>query len=269
MILSLVAAASLASQSPAAATADPSILADASEAIQDGRLEEAKLLIGRAMSEGFSGATVERLMANLAFASGNYDEAVGLFQQLVRSPAKRPSDCEKGAISALKVGRITDAKPLADCAIGATSASWRAWNARGVVADVTRDWRMADECYSRAHQLAPQEARVINNQGWSKLLRGDWAAAVPLFERAATLDTKSNRIANNLELAKAALAADLPQRRVGESDREWAIRLNDAGVAAELLGETKRAVAAFTQALDASPAWYDRASNNLKTLSKD
>jgi hypothetical protein len=42
--------------------------------------------------------------------------------------------------------------------------------------------------------------------------------------------------------------------------------LNDAGVAAEMLGQKKRAVAAFTQALDASPIWYDRASNNLKAL---
>jgi hypothetical protein len=86
---------------------------------------------------------------------------------------------------------------------------------------------------------------------------------------AVSLDPKSRRIANNLELAKAALGADLPRRRAGESDRDWAVRLNDAGVAAELLGERKRAVAAFTRALDASPAWYDRASNNLKRLSQN
>ena len=123
--------------------------------------------------------------------------------------------------------------------------------------------------YARAHQLAPDEARVINNQGWSKLLRGEWAAAIPFLEQAASLDSKSERIANNLELAKAALAADLPRRRAGEPDQDWAARLNDAGVAAELLGDTKRAVAAFTQALEASPVWYDRASNNLKALSQN
>jgi hypothetical protein len=47
------------------------------------------------------------------------------------------------------------------------------------------------------------------------------------------------------------------------------VRLNDAGVAAQLLGDRKRAIAAFTQALDASPVWYDRASNNLKQLSQN
>jgi Flp pilus assembly protein TadD len=107
---------------------------------------------------------------------------------------------------------------------------------------------------------------VINNQGWSMLLRGDWASAIPLFEQAVLLDGKSRRIADNLELARAALSADLPKRRADEDGHDWAARLNDAGVAAEMLGQKKRAVAAFTQALDASPIWYDRASNNLKAL---
>jgi hypothetical protein len=87
---------------------------------------------------------------------------------------------------------------------------------------------------------------------------------VGLFEKAAPRDPKSSRIANNLELARAALASDLPKRRPGEDDRAWAARLNDAGVAALLLGDKQRAVAAFAQALEASGSWYDRAANNLK-----
>jgi hypothetical protein len=75
------------------------------------------------------------------------------------------------------------------------------------------------------------------------------------------------RILNNLELARSALAADLPRRRVEESDTDWAQRLNDAGVAAQLLGDNRRALAAFTRALEASPVWYERASDNLEAIS--
>jgi len=269
MILGLVAAASVAAQPLPTATVDPSILKDASHAILGGRLEEAKLIIARAVAAGVTGPPVERVTADLAFASGDYSQALGIYQRLVASSAKQAGDCTKGAISALEVGRVTEAKPLVECAVSAPHASWRAWNARGVLADFTNDWATADESYARAHQLAPNEARIVNNQGWSKLLRGEWAAAIPFLQEAATLDGKSRRIANNLELAKAALAADLPRRRSGEPDQDWAARLNDAGVAAELLGDRKRAVAAFTQALDASPVWYDRASNNLKALSQN
>ena len=107
---------------------------------------------------------------------------------------------------------------------------------------------------------------MVNNQGWSLLLRGDWRRAETVFERAAALDPRSKRIASNLELARAALASDLPQRRAGESEHDWAARLNDAGVAAKVLGDRTRAIAAFTQALEVSGSWYTRAANNLEAL---
>ena len=269
MIVSLLAAASVAAQPAPATPPDPAILRDAARAIDGGRVKEAKLLIARAVSQGLRGAPIERLTADVAFASGNYLQALVGYQQLAESSDKRIADCEKGATAALELGRIEDAKPLVECAVSPPDASWRAWNERGVLADLMHDWTTADESYARAIKLAPKEARIVNNRGWSKLLRGDWAGAVPQFEQAASLDRKSSRIANNLELAKAALAADLPRRRAAETDRDWAARLNDAGVAAELLGDRKRAIAAFTQALEASPVWYDRASNNLKALSQN
>jgi Flp pilus assembly protein TadD len=106
----------------------------------------------------------------------------------------------------------------------------------------------------------------VNNLGWSHLLRGNWKEALSLFEKAVALDPKSNRAANNLELARSALAAELPNRRAGESDSSWAARLNDAGVAAAILGDKGRATAAFSQALDVSGTWYVRAANNLEAF---
>ena len=279
-MLALVAAASLAAHAPHAAAApasapvpaaaalapDPTILKDAAHAIDAGRLEEAKLIIARAVTAGFRGAPIERLTADLAFASGNYLQAWSQYNHLAGLPDTQEGDCEKGAIAALELLRAADAQPLVDCAVKFPNASWRAWNARGVLADMQQDWATADDSYARARQLAPGEANIVNNQGWSKLLRGDWAGALPLFEDAAALDSMSTRIGNNLELVHAALAADLPARRTGETNAEWAARLNDAGVAAELIGDKQRAVAAFTQALDANPVWYDRASNNLAAL---
>lgn len=269
MILALLAAAALTNQSPPATAADESILRDAAHAIEAGRLEEARLIIARAISLGFRGPRIERLTADLSFASGNYLPAMIAYQHLTASSEKRAADCERGAISALQLGRVEDAEPFVECAVKAPSASWRAWNASGVFADLKQDWRAADQSFARAHKLAPKEAEVINNQGWSMLLRGDWASAVPYFEEAAAIDPKSERVANNLELARAALGADLPKRRPGESGEDWAKRLNDAGVAAEMLGDKKRAIAAFTQAIDASPIWYDRASNNLKAVDQN
>ena len=122
--------------------------------------------------------------------------------------------------------------------------------------------------FRKAARLRPAEPSLLNNQGWSYLLRGQWSHARGCFQQAAKLDPKSVRIANNLELAEASLSERLPGRRQGESDRSWAARLNDAGVAAQLLGDRKRAIAAFTQALEASGTWYSLAGNNLEAANE-
>jgi len=186
------------------------------------------------------------------------------YQQLF---AIAPGDsliAERAGISALKLGKVDLAAVLIAHATRPSNASWRAWRRKIACSTGRSGASGADEAYAKAAALAPGEAEVLNNQGWSRLLRGDWSRAADLFEQAAAKDPHSERIANNLELARAALASELPRRRPGEDDRAWAARLNDAGVAAQLLGDKQRAVAAFSQALEASGRWYDRAANNLK-----
>jgi len=264
MIASILLAASVASASPAATAPPAPALSEIQHALAAGRIEQARLMIGRAVAGGASGPQLERLLADLAFASGKNEDALPRYLQL---SAADPTDsllAERAAITALRLNNLPVAQLLAVRATSAPAATWRAWNVRGVVADLEQDWPAADEAYAKASALAPGEAEPVNNRGWSKLLRGDWSAALALFERAAARDPGSARIANNLELARSALASELPKRRAGEDDRAWAARLNDAGIAAELLGDRQRAIAAFTQALEASGSWYERAANNLQ-----
>jgi Flp pilus assembly protein TadD len=268
MIVPLLLALSAASAKPAAtpvAVAEPPVeLSDIDQAIRVGRLEQAQIMIGRAMAGDQKGAHIDLILADLAFAQAKYDEALVRYKALL---AVAPDDAmllERAGISALKAGQADAAIDFLNRATKSPGASWRAWNARGVAADFQRDWTTADAAYAKAASLVPGEAEVVNNRGWSLILRGDWSKAVGFFEQAAISDPKSQRIANNLELARAALATDLPRRRAGEEDQDWAARLNDAGVAARLLGDKARAVAAFSQALEARGSWYERAANNLK-----
>ena len=249
---------------PAATVPPAPALSDIEQAVSAGRLEQARLMAGRAITAGVKGPQLDKILADLAFASGKYDEAFVRYQQLFGIAPGDSMLAERAGISALKLGKVDLAAVYITHATKSSSTSWRAWNARGVIADLRQDWNAADQAYAKAATLAPGEGEILNNQGWSQLLRGDWSKAAILFDQAAALDPKNDRIANNLELARAALASDLPRRRPGEDDQAWAARLNDAGVAAQLLGNRKRAVAAFTQALEASGRWYDRAANNLK-----
>ena len=73
MIASLLIAAAV-----AAAPADPATLSDAARAIEAGRLEQARAMIGRAVAAGAGGPSIDRLLADLAFASGKDAEARAL-----------------------------------------------------------------------------------------------------------------------------------------------------------------------------------------------
>ena len=265
MISAMLIAASV-SAAPAPPLNAHQLLSDAQHAVLEDRLEQASLMVARAMTAGATGPELARVLANLAFAKGNYQEALVRYQSLVGKAPNNSFFLERAGLSALNLGDAKRAAPFLVRATALPHCSWRAWNALGVLADMDHDWSSADTAYARAARLGPDRAEPVANHGWSLLLRGKWQDAVPLLEEAANMDPHSKRIADDLELAREALASDLPTRRVGESDSDWASRLNDAGVAAAILGDKPRATAAFTQALEASGTWYARAANNLESL---
>jgi len=266
MIHSLLAAVTLlvADGSPAAQP-----LSEAAHALEAGRVQQARTMIATAVKAGAEGPAVDRLLADLAFASGDFAGALGRYRLLLVSNRLEPKLYESAGVAALKIRDITQAQRLLAKATSFPGASWRAWNARAAAADWQRDWDEADAAYAKAMALAPQRAEVLNNMGWSKLVRGEWREAAALLERAVELDPKAQRVRDNLELAQAAITEALPERRAGESDTDWAARLNDAGVIAGLQGNHKKAIAAFAQAIDARSQWFERAANNLKLAESD
>lgn len=263
MTLALLAAAALAAADPVPAPAPTQPLSEAAHALQAGRIDQARLMIANAVKAGADGAVLHRLLADLAFASGDFEVALARYEPLL---AANPNDAllyERAGIAEIRTGDVARAALLLGKATSLPTASWRAWNALGVAADFRRDWALADAAYARAAELAPNRAEVLNNLGWSLLVRGRWSEAVEPLERAAALDPKGRRIAANLELARAAVSEQLPERRAGERGSDWAARLNDAGMIARVQGDNRKAVAAFARAIEVRSQWFERAANNL------
>jgi Flp pilus assembly protein TadD len=272
MIFGLALALALADPVPAAPPPQPAAassaisLSEAGRAIAAGRLDQAKQMLGVAVAAGARGEPVDRLLADLAFARGENELALSFYKALLEAHPDDGLLLERGGIAALRLGRTAEATALLDRATRLPGAGWRAWNARGAAADRQGRWDEADAAYARAAALDPKRAEVPNNQGWSLMLRGRWADALAAFNRAVAIDPNLPRLANNLELARAAVGAELPGRLQGESDDAYASRLNDAGVVAAAAGQPKRAEAAFAQAIELRSRWYARAADNLAEL---
>jgi len=241
-------------------------LTEVGRAISAGRLDQARSMLATAMAAGAKGEPVDRLLADLAMARGEDAQALAMYRQLLASHPDETLLLERAGIASLRLGQLAEATSLLDRATSQPNAGWRAWNGRGVAADRQSRWEEADAAYARASELDPLRPEIANNQGWSLMLRGRWQEAVSAFERAAAIDPKLPRLGNNLELARAAVAAELPSRMSGESDESYSARLNDAGVVAASAGQTKRAEAAFAQALEVRSRWYARAADNLAAL---
>ena len=243
-------------------------LDEAEAALAAGRVEQTGKMVRQLASEGVSGPRFERLRGGEALAAGRNEEALRRFGNLAYRPGSPAGDREGAAIAAYRMGRKAEARVWVGQAMGMTGATWRAFNLCGALADEANDFSVADGCYARADALSPGRAEVANNRGWSLLLRGQWAMAASAFERALAIDPADRVARGNLDLARAALADDLPVRKPNESDSDFGRRLNDAGVMAQAAGSRDRAVAAFASSIETRSTWSPVTACNLEDVQR-
>jgi len=75
-----------------------------------------------------------------------------------------------------------------------------AWIGLAASYDRLRRFDLADQAYTQAIRLGGETVQVLNDQGYSYMLRGNLSAARRKFEKAYSLDPGNPVIANNLEL---------------------------------------------------------------------
>jgi len=75
-----------------------------------------------------------------------------------------------------------------------------AWIGLAASYDRLRRFDLADQAYRQAIRLGGETVQILNDQGYSYMLRGDLSAARRKFQRAYTLDPGNPTIANNLQL---------------------------------------------------------------------
>jgi Flp pilus assembly protein TadD len=85
-------------------------------------------------------------------------------------------------------------------AVEVTPNDAEAWLGLAASYDRLRRFDLADKAYERALKLGANNAAMLNNAGYSQLLRGNLASARRLLLRAYEIEPNNPYIQNNLKL---------------------------------------------------------------------
>lgn len=146
-----------------------------------------------------------------------------------------------------------------------THETFERYRLEAMVADSKKQWKKADSFYEIAAGLTTKPSGVLNNWGFSKLTRGEYARAEKLFIEALTYDPQMFTAKNNLVLARAAQRKyDLPV--VQMTQRERAELLYTAGLAAVKQGDVSVGRSLLEQAVETHPQYFEAAARSLEAL---
>jgi Flp pilus assembly protein TadD len=85
-------------------------------------------------------------------------------------------------------------------AVETNAGNPEAWLGLAAAYDEMKRFKLADRAYGEAIKLTGRSAELLNNRGYSYMLRGDLRRASKDLSAAAALDPENERIQNNLRI---------------------------------------------------------------------
>lgn len=173
-----------------------------------------------------------------------------------------PNDTNKAAINRefetgkdhLQHGRLGSALESFKKALSQTPNSVRVLNVVGISYDKLGRSDIAERYYRRALVVDPESAQTMNNFGYSLMLRGKYAEALPFLAQAAKAKTKDGQVqiaARNYQMAR-----ELVQH--GQSDRIERASLSRTPKATEAVEKRENCVI--------GPVWLEKSGERVYSL---
>jgi tetratricopeptide (TPR) repeat protein len=208
-----------------------------------------------------------RGLASSMIRAGQNAEAVGAWRNVTQHPEATYDDSVELADALIRTNSWDEAEAVL-FAIPPTHETFKRYRLEAMVADANEDWDKADSFYETAVGLTTTPASVLNNWGFSKLTRGDYAGAERLFADALRYEPDLFTAKNNLVMARGAQRNyDLPVIAMTQVERAQllytialtAIKQNDLTIGRGLLRE----------AVDTHPQHFEEAVRALRALEEN
>lgn len=246
-------------------TVSPETLATAERAIDQGRYDDARLVLERVLLAEPDNARAQLAIAEIQLAHNSQEAAVRGFEALT-GRAEVAGRAHQGiGIARLLQGRDGEAIKALEQAVALDPNLWRAWNALGSYHDRNRAWAAAGQSYDRALAVKPDSAILYNNRGFSNLLQHRFETAISDFTTALRFDPNLTPARKNLRLALA-WTGQYQQALFGVPQAEIGGAFNNIGFVALLRGDFDAAESYLLRSMEADPSFNRIANKNLEYL---
>lgn len=193
-----------------------------------------------------------------------YTEAVPAWKQVTKHKDSTANDLVDMADAQIRAGLWDDAEKTLD-SIPPTHETFKRYRLEAMIADSNKEWNRADSFYEIAVGLTTRPAGVMNNWGYSKLTRGDYAEAERLFGEAVRQDSTLFTAKNNMVLARGAQRQyTLPVIPMVQTER--AQLLHTLALSAIKQGDTETGKVLLREAVETHPQHFEAAVRALDAL---
>lgn len=218
----------------------------------------------KASSENPDRIDLKRGLAKSLIRAGQTAQAVATWEQVIAHPDATMDDHVSLADALIRANDWARAEAELN-KIPPTHETYERYRLEAMVADSKKNWKKADSFYEIAAGLTSKPAGVLNNWGFSKLTRKDYAGAEKLFAQALTYDPALFTAKNNLVMARGAQRKyDLPV--IEMSQTEQAELLYTLGLTAVKQGDVTVGKGLLQNAIDTHPQHFEAAVRSLEAL---
>lgn len=199
---------------------------------------------------------------------GKLDRALLAFRLALRNkPDHGESLLELGLVE-LQMRRHEQAREHIELAIESGLESWRAFNGLAVLADLEKDFKVAEQYYDKSLRLNPDSPVLWNNRGYSRYLAGKWSDGEKYIKNALDLDPGYQKAWRNLGLIyvrsgsydEALDAFDRVMKKQNSYER--------IGTLAMIEGKYDAAEYFLNRAISESPTYYEAAYDKADRLER-
>lgn len=225
---------------------------------------EAVAYFQRTVAEQPDRVDLQRGLAKSLIRARRTTEGAAAWQRVTRMSEATSDDHVDYADALIRSGDWDKAEEVLD-AVPPTHETFKRYRLEAMIADANQEWSRADSFYEIAVGLTTRPAGVMNNWGYSKLTRGDFAEAERLFGDAIRQDETLFTAKNNLVLARGAQRNyALPVIPVTQTER--AQLLHTLALSAVKQGDVETAKGLLRDAIDTHPQHFEEAVRSLRAL---